>query len=198
MNYIWAGMILFSFVSAIFSGNMQSLSDAVINGGQSAVELCVSLLGMLCLWSGIMNVAEKSGFTVLISRLLSPIFGILFKDVKKNSKTAQAISMNVTANMLGLGNAATPLGLEAIKRMQNDNKNKLVATDDMALFVVMNSAAMRIIPTTVATLRSKYQSVSPMEIMPATWVCTFMSLTAGIVTAKLLGKLLDRVERRKI
>ena len=132
-------MILFSFVSAIFSGNMQSLSDAVINGGQSAVELCVSLLGMLCLWSGIMNVAEKSGFTVLISRLLSPIFGILFKDVKKNSKTAQAISMNVTANMLGLGNAATPLGLEAIKRMQNDNKNKLVATDDMALFVWLYS-----------------------------------------------------------
>lgn len=198
MNYIWAIMILFSFVSAIFNGGMQSLSDAVISGGQSAIDLCISLTGMMCLWGGIMNVAQQSGFTVLISRILSPVFRVLFKNVKKNSDTAQAVSMNVTANLLGLGNAATPLGLEAIKRMQKDNFNKNVATNDMATFVVMNSSAMRIIPTTVAMMRSKYNSLSPMEIMPATWVCTAMSLTVGICVSKILGKILDAKDRRKL
>ena len=135
-----------------------------------------------------MNVAQQSGLTLLISRALSPVFRLIFKDVKKNSDASQAISMNVTANLLGLGNAATPLGLEAIKRMQKDNKNKLVSTDDMAVFVVMNSAAMRIIPTTVAALRSKYNSASPMEIMPATWICTALSLLVGITVSKVLGK----------
>lgn len=198
MNYIWAIMILFSFVSAIFNGGMQSLSDAVIGGGQSAIDLCISLTGMMCLWGGIMNVAQQSGFTVLISRILSPVFRVLFKNVKKNSDTAQAVSMNVTANLLGLGNAATPLGLEAIKRMQKDNFNKNVATNDMAIFVVMNSSAMRIIPTTVAMMRSKYNSLSPMEIMPATWVCTAMSLTVGICVSKILGKILDAKDGRKL
>ena len=198
MNYIWAIMILFSFVSAIFNGGMQSLSDAVISGSQSAIDLCISLTGMMCLWGGIMNVAQQSGFTVLISRILSPVFRVLFKNVKKNSDTAQAVSMNVTANLLGLGNAATPLGLEAIKRMQKDNFNKNVATNDMATFVVMNSSAMRIIPTTVAMMRSKYNSLSPMEIMPATWVCTAMSLTVGICVSKILGKILDAKDRRKL
>lgn len=191
-------MILFSFVSAIFNGGMQSLSDAVISGSQSAIDLCISLTGMMCLWGGIMNVAQQSGFTVLISRILSPVFRVLFKNVKKNSDTAQAVSMNVTANLLGLGNAATPLGLEAIKRMQKDNFNKNVATNDMATFVVMNSSAMRIIPTTVAMMRSKYNSLSPMEIMPATWVCTAMSLTVGICVSKILGKILDAKDRRKL
>ena len=198
MNYIWAIMILFSFVSAIFNGGMQSLSDAVISGGQSAIDLCISLTGMMCLWGGIMNVAQQSGFTVLISRILSPVFRVVFKNVGKNSDIAQAVSMNVTANLLGLGNAATPLGLEAIKRMQKDNFNKNVATNDMAIFVVMNSSAMRIIPTTVAMMRSKYNSVAPMEIMPATWVCTAMSLTVGICVSKILGKILDAKDRRKL
>ena len=191
-------MILFSFVSAIFNGGMQSLSDAVISGGQGAIDLCISLTGMMCLWGGIMNVAQQSGFTVLISKILSPLFRVVFKNVGKNSDIAQAVSMNVTANLLGLGNAATPLGLEAIKRMQKDNHNKLVATNDMATFVVMNSSAMRIIPTTVAMMRSKYNSLSPMEIMPATWVCTAMSLTVGICVSKILGKILDAKDRRKL
>lgn len=197
MNYIWVGMIAFSFVCAAIGGNMQSLSDAVLTGATNAVELCISLLGMLCLWGGIMNVAQQSGFTLIVGRILSPLFRLVFRNVKKDSSSAQAISMNFTANLLGLGNAATPLGLEAMKRLQNDNSNKLVATDDMAVFVVMNSAAMRIIPTTVASLRSKYNSVSPMEIMPATWICTALSLCVGITAAKLLGRVFAHYERGK-
>lgn len=197
MNYIWAGMIFLSFVCAAAGGNMQSLSDAVMSGASNAVELCVSLLGVLCLWGGIMNIAQESGFTMIVSRAMSPFFRIIFKNVKKNSPEAQAISMNVTANLLGLGNAATPLGLEAMRRLQSANKNKLSATDDMATFVVMNSAAMRIIPTTVAALRVRFQSASPMEIMPATWICSALSLAVGITVSKMLGRLFFLRERNK-
>lgn len=195
MNYIWAGMMVVSFVCAAALGNMQSLSDAVMQGASGAVDLSISLLGMLCLWGGIMNVAQESEFTAIISRILAPLFRIVFKNVKKESPAAQAISMNFAANLLGLGNAATPLGLEAMKRLQLENRDKSSATDDMAVFVLMNSAAMRIIPTTVAALRSKYGSASPMEIMPATWICTAASLFVGITVSKILGRFFRRPER---
>ncbi|MBE6784339.1 MAG: spore maturation protein A [Ruminococcaceae bacterium] len=188
MNYIWSFMLIFSFISAVFSGKMNLLSDAVINSGQDAINLIINLSGMMCLWGGIMKIAEKSGLTMKISKLLSPLFSLLYKNVKKDSKTAEAMSMNVTANLLGLGNAATPLGLEAMKRMQAENNDKTRATDDMIIFVVMNSAAMRLIPTTVATLRTQFGSENPMEIMPATWLSTLLSLCAGIITAKFFMK----------
>lgn len=189
MNYIWGFMIAFSFISAIFTGKMDLLSGSVVNSGQDAINLIINLTGMLCLWGGIMKIAEKSGLTAVISRLLSPVFSLLYKNIKKNSETAEAMSMNVTANLLGLGNAATPLGLEAMRRMQQENPDKSRATDDMIIFVVMNSAAMRLIPTTVATLRTQFGSENPMEIIPATWLSTFISLCTGIITAKLFMRL---------
>jgi len=198
MNYIWGGMIVFSFIAAIFSGNMQSLSDSVVNSGQDAISLVIKLTGMMCLWGGIMKIAEKSGLTRVISRFLSPLFSKLYKNVGRGSKTAEAMSMNITANLLGLGNAATPLGLEAMRRMQEENPDKTTATEDMIVFVVMNSAAMRLIPTTVATLRTQFGSASPMEIMPATWLSTAMSLFAGVITAKIFSKLLNNKPRRVI
>lgn len=192
MNYIWGAMVVFSFIAAMFSGNMQALSDSVINGGQDAINLVIKLTGMMCLWGGIMKIAEKAEITKLICKALSPIFTLLYKDVDKKSKTAEAMSMNITANLLGLGNAATPLGLEAMRRMQEANPDKTRATDDMVVFVVMNSAAMRLIPTTVATLRTQFGSESPMEIMPATWLSTILSLFAGVMTAKLVSKITSR------
>lgn len=189
MNYIWGAMVIFSFIAALFSGNMQALSDSVVNGGKDAISLVINLTGMMCLWGGIMKIAEKAEITKIICNFLSPVFSLLYKNVDKKSETARAMSMNITANLLGLGNAATPLGLEAMRRMQESNSDKAVATDDMVVFVVMNSAAMRLIPTTVATLRTQFGSQSPMEIMPATWLSTFFSLTAGIVTAKVISKI---------
>ncbi len=192
MNYIWGGMIIFAFISAIFSGNMQELSDAVVSGGQNAIDLLIRLTGMMCLWGGIMKIAERSELTKVICRMLNPLFSLLYKGVDKNSKTAEAMSMNITANLLGLGNAATPLGLEAMRRMQEANGDKSMATDDMVVFVVMNSAAMRLIPTTVATLRTQFGSQSPMEIVPATWLSTFLSLSAGVLTAKIISKITSK------
>lgn len=192
MNYIWGAMVIFSFIAALFSGNMQALSDSVVNGGKDAISLVINLTGMMCLWGGIMKIAEKAEITKVICRILSPLFSLLYKNVDKKSETARAMSMNITANLLGLGNAATPLGLEAMRRMQDANLDKDIATDDMVVFVVMNSAAMRLIPTTVATLRTQFGSQSPMEIMPATWLSTILSLTAGVVTAKVISKIFSR------
>lgn len=192
MNYVWGAMVVFSFISACFLGNMQELSDSVVNGGQDAISLIIKLTGMMCLWGGIMKIAEKAELTKIICNLLRPLFSLLYKDVDKNSPTARAMSMNITANLLGLGNAATPLGLEAMRRMQEANPDKSRATDDMVVFVVMNSAAMRLIPTTVATLRTQFGSASPMEIMPATWLSTLLSLFAGVMVAKIISKVTSK------
>lgn len=192
MNYVWGAMVVFSFISACFSGNMQTLSDSVVNGGQEAISLVIKLTGMMCLWGGIMKIAEKSELTKIICNLLRPLFSFIYKKVDKNSPTARAMSMNITANLLGLGNAATPLGLEAMRRMQEVNPDKSRATDDMVVFVVMNSAAMRLIPTTVATLRTQFGSASPMEIMPATWLSTLLSLFAGVTVAKLISRITSK------
>lgn len=192
MNYVWGAMVVFSFISACFSGNMQELSDSVVNGGQDAISLIIKLTGMMCLWGGIMKIAEKAELTKIICNLLRPLFSFLYKDVDKNSPTARVMSMNITANLLGLGNAATPLGLEAMRRMQEANPEKSRATDDMIIFVVMNSAAMRLIPTTVATLRTQFGSASPMEIMPATWLSTLLSLFAGVTVAKIISKVTSK------
>lgn len=192
MNYIWGAMVVFSFIAAVFSGNMQALSDSVVTSGQDAINLILKLTGMMCLWGGIMKIAEKAELTRIISKMLSPMFSFLYKDVDRKSKTAEAMSMNITANLLGLGNAATPLGLEAMRRMQEANPDKTRATDDMVVFVVMNSAAMRLIPTTVATLRTQFGSTNPMEIMPATWVSTIFSLAAGILTAKIISRIMRK------
>lgn len=188
MNYIWGAMVVFSFIAACFSGNMQALSDSVVSGGQDAISLVIKLTGMMCLWGGIMKIAEKSELTKVICNLLRPFLSLIYKNIDKDSPTARAMSMNITANLLGLGNAATPLGLEAMRRMQDANPDKSRATDDMVVFVVMNSAAMRLIPTTVATLRTQFGSASPMEIMPATWLSTFLSLFAGVTVAKIISK----------
>ncbi|MDR1629468.1 MAG: spore maturation protein A [Oscillospiraceae bacterium] len=186
MNYIWIALIVFSFISAIFTNNMQALSSSVISAGMDAVNLCVKLLGMLCLWNGLMNVAEKSGLTAKVGRLLSPILKLIFRDSKNNPAIINAISMNVTANLLGLGNAATPLGIEAMRRMQQENGHKDTASNDMVKFVVLNTAALHLVPTTVAVIRQSHNASNPMDIMPASWVTSAVALLVGITLAQLL------------
>lgn len=187
MNIIWPAIIIFSFFAAAALGNMSAVSSALIEAGNSGVELAIKLLGMLCLWSGLMRIATESGLTEKIGTFMYPILKFIFPGLKKNSETAGAISMNLTANILGLGNAATPLGIKAMKLMNQENRNPLVATDNMIFFVVMNTAAMHIIPTTVAMLRNQYGSADPMEIMPTAWFNSCAALAAGITAAKILS-----------
>lgn len=186
MNYIWAAMMLLAFAAAAWQGNMQALSNAIMAGASDAVSLCIKLLGALCLWGGLMEIAKASGLTKTISRILSPLLRLLFPRYQKDSPAMSAISMNITANLLGLGNAATPLGLTAMRCLQEENPRPGVATDEMVNFVVLNTAALHLIPTTVALLRQEYGAAVPMDIMPAAWLTSAAALCVGLTMAWLL------------
>lgn len=192
MNYIWVGLMVFAFIAAVFQGNMQQLSNSVIQGGVDAVQLCITLMGSICLWGGLMRIAQQSGLTTVISRLLSPLLKIAFPGMDLSSHEAGAISMNITANLLGLGNAATPLGLEAMKHLQAHNPDTMTATNEMVTFVVLNSAALHLIPSTVALLRQQLGAENPLDIMPAAWLSSAAALTVGITLTKIFKR---RVER---
>ena len=187
MNYVWVIIIIFSFFCAIATGNMSSLSASVISGGTEAVTLVLKLSGIICFWNGLMAIAEKSGLTQIISNLLKPVMKLLFPKLK-DEEAKNAISMNLTANLLGLGNAATPLGLEAMKRLQESSLNKDTATDEMVRFVVLNSAALHLVPTTVALLRHEFGSQNPMEILLPSIVTSFLSVSVGILMTFILRK----------
>ena len=197
MNYILPSMFLLSFISAAVTGRMGELSAAVVSGGTVATELLLNLVAVMCFWGGIMEIAEKSGATAKLSRLISPFLGLVFPNLRKDTYTIEAISMNVTANMLGLGNAATPLGLEAMRRLQSLNGDTSTASDEMVVFVVMNTAAMRIIPTTVASLRGQYGSSEPMSILLPTVLTTASALIVAVTVAKLGCRLRGRTGKRK-
>ena len=189
MNYVFPILLIFSFISAIATGRMNELSSAVIDGAESAVQLLLRLVSMLCLWGGVMEIGDKAGLTRVFSKLMYPVVSLIFPRLRKEKYVLEAISMNITANVLGLGNAATPLGLEAMRRLQSVNSDTATASDEMVVFVVMNTAAMHIIPTTVATMRGQYGSVSPMEIMPAAFLTSFLALATAVTVAKIGNRL---------
>ena len=185
MNYVFPILLIFSFISAVATGRMSELSGAVIDGAESAVQLLLRLVSMLCLWGGVMEIGDKAGLTRLFSKVMYPVVSLIFPRLRKEKYVLEAISMNITANVLGLGNAATPLGLEAMRRLQSVNPNTEIASDEMVVFVVMNTAAMHIIPTTVATMRGQYGSENPMEIMPAAFLTSFFALAIAMTVAKI-------------
>ena len=189
MNYVWSAMIIFSVVCAIAGGGMGALTSAVIDSGSQALSVFLGLYGMMALWGGLMRIAERSGVTGFIARMMYPLLRFLFPDLKKGGGELGAISMNLTANLLGLGNAATPLGIDAMRKLQLINPDKSTATDDMITFVVMNSASMRIIPTTVAMLRANHGSANPMEIMLPGLMTSVCALVVGLTTSRLYGRL---------
>lgn len=181
-------MIVVSVLYAILSGNSSVLTDAVFEGLDSAVSLVITMLGILCFWSGIVKIAEKSGLTDKFAKLISPISRLLFPNLNKNSDALKAISMNMSANMLGLGSAATPLGLKAMSELQKCNPIKHKASDEMVMFVLVNTASIQIIPTTIAALRMKYGSVQPFDILPAIWISSVCSLCVGVILVKVFIK----------
>ena len=189
MNYVFPILLIVSFVCAIVTGSVAELSQSVITGAEDAVSLLLRLVSMLCLWGGVMEIGEQAGLTAMFSRLMYPAVLLIFPKLRKEKYVLEAISMNITANILGLGNAATPLGLEAMRRLQTVNSNMAYASDEMVVFVVMNTAAMHIIPTTVATLRGQYGSRDPMEIMPAAFLTSFCALATAVAVAKIGNKM---------
>ena len=187
LNIVWPIFIIISFSFAIFSGNLENLNNSIFESTKEAVNLSISLLGTLCLWSGIMEIASKTTLTEKLTKLLKPILKFLFPNLK-NPKIHKEISMNMIANILGLGNAATPLGLKAMDSMQKENKKKDTLSDSMMMFIVVNTASIQIIPTTVIAIRNSLGSANPTSIIFPTWVATIIAAVFGVFVAKILIK----------
>lgn len=174
-----------SVFCAAATGRMPQLSAAVLSGAGDAVQLVISITGMMCAWTGLMKIADRGGLTGMLAKLLSPVMRLLFPSCKKGSPAIGAICMNVTANILGLGNAATPLGIAAMKELKKSNPTE-TADNAMVMFVVLNTASVQLIPTFMATLRAQYGSAAPFDILPAVWATSLLSLAVGVTMGKLL------------
>ncbi len=188
LNYIWCGMIIVSFVTAIFTGRPGNITRGAMEGAASAVETCIGLLGTMCLWTGLARVAEKSGLVEVFARLLRPVTKIIFPKLKKDSAALRAIVMNMVANLLGMGNAATPLGIAAMGELDKLNGRRSAASDEMCMFVVINTASIQIIPATVISLRQMYGAQNPAEIVVPVWICSIIGLAIGVIAAKIFQK----------
>lgn len=183
MNLIFVAMILASVVCGVISGNSAEVTDAAINSCVEAVELFLYLIGGMCMWGGLMKVAEKSHLTDKLAAAFRPFAKLIFKDLDLNGRAFHAICLNVTANMLGLGNAATPLGIKAMKALETEEKANGTATRNMIVFSVLNTASVTLLPTTAASLRSKHGSAAPMEIFPCVIITSVIALAAGLFSA---------------
>ena len=172
LNTIWPIFIIISFSYAILSGNLDKLNSAIFESTDNAINLSISLLGTICLWNGIMQVANKTSIIDKLTNLLNPVIKILFPEIKKNKHIQKEISMNIIANILGLGNAATPLGLKAMKSMQKENNKKDTLSNSMLVFIVLNTASIQIIPTTVIAIRNSLGSENPTKIVFPVWIAT--------------------------
>lgn len=181
LNYIWSGLIIASIICSVFLGNTEELSTALLNSGASSIELIMKMAGIMCLWSGIMKIAEKSGFTSLIAKLFSPLLRPLFPRLDKNSPAFRSITMNISANLLGLGNAATPFGLKAMEQLHTLNNRSDTASNEMVIFVVMNTASLQLLPTTIATLRQAYGSTAPFDIIVPVWISSACALAVALI-----------------
>ena len=189
MSWIFVLMILFSIVFGALNGRIDQVSIAAIQECSSAIQLVITLIGSICLWSGLMKVAEESKLTEKVSQLLAPIIRLIFKGLDPSSAAAKAISMNMTANMLGLGNAATPLGLKAMGELQKLSGDPATASNHMVLFVVLNTASIQLVPTSTAILRLAAGSKTPLDILPCVWIASVVSVIGGICVAKILQRI---------
>ena len=185
LNIVWPIFIIISVLFAIISGNLDALNISIFESTQEAINLCITLLGTMCLWNGIMKIASETTLMKKLTHMFTPIIHFLFPELKEDTETKNAISMNIVANILGLGNAATPLGIKAMKAMQKKNDNKDVLTNSMATLIVLNTASIQIIPTTVIAIRSSLGSSNPTSIIFPVWVATICAAVAGITATKL-------------
>lgn len=187
MGAVWLAMLILSVAAAVGTGRLGVLTPAALAGAQSAITLCISLAGALCLWSGVAKVMERAGLTEKLGRLMRPLLSRLFPHASRDLLALGYLTANVSANLLGLGNAATPMGIAAVKRMQRA-ANGAEATDEMCLLIVMNTASIQLLPTTVASVRASLGAQTPFDILPAVWLTSVCSVSAGILAAKLLRK----------
>ena len=193
MAWIWTGMVAFSLIYGIISGNIGAVGTAALEGADAAVRLCIGICGVTCLWSGVMEVMRRAGLAAKLARLFRPVLARLFPQTRKNEDAMEALSANVSANMLGLGNAATPLGIRAATEIAKMSRGK-TASDDLCMLVILNSASIQLIPATVAALRAGAGAKAPFDILPAVWITSIITVTAGILFARFFSRLGKRGE----
>ncbi len=187
MSLIWTGMVLTALVCGVLTGRGEAVAAAAMEGAAAGVELCLSMAGVLCLWMGVMEVMRRAGLCDKLTALLKPVLRRLYPDFAGDGKVMDAVAANVSANLLGLGNAATPLGIEAARRMSRRTPG--VASDSLCMLVVCNTASIQLIPTTVASVRAAAGCATPFDILPATWLASVLSVGVGIGAAKLFARL---------
>ena len=188
LNIIWPVFIIISIIYSIITGKVTEVNNAVFESANETVKLTITFFGTICLWNGIINIASKTSMIEKLTEKLSPIIKFLFPDLKKEKEVQKEISMNVVANMLGLGNAATPLGLKAMKSMQKININKESLSNSMAMFIVLNTASIQIIPTTVIAIRNSLGSQNASGIIIPVWISTIIAAITVVIVTKLFIK----------
>lgn len=188
MSWIFTGILGISLVAAVVLDRGSELAAAVPQGAQAGITLAISMAGSICLWTGVGKLMEKAGFTHILSRLLRPMLGRIFPDTRKDPELAGVLSANVCANFLGLGNAATPMGIQAAQRLAVKGGTG-VASDQLCRLIVLNTASIQLIPATVAAVRSSLGCATPFDILPAVWLTSLCSAGLGVSAAWLMGRL---------
>ena len=186
MSWIWTIILGFSFIASVVLGNGSALAAAVPKGAQAGLELALALAGSICLWSGVGRLMEKAGLTQMLCRLFSPLLGRVFPSFRQDPVLAGYLSSNICANFLGLGNAATPMGIQAARRLSG---GKTIANDELCRLIVLNTASIQLIPATVAAIRAQLGAHSPFDILPAVWLTSIASAGMGLLAARFFGRL---------
>lgn len=187
MSFIFTGFLAVSLMASLILGRGAELAAAIPQGAAAGITLVISMAGSICLWCGVGKLMEKAGLTGLLSKLLKPVLGRVFPTYKKDSQLAGSLSANVCANFLGLGNAATPMGIQAAIRLK-DPARPGIATDELCRLIVLNTASIQLIPANVAAVRTSLGSATPFDILPAVWITSLCSAGLGVLMAWFLGK----------
>lgn len=188
LNYIWGFMIVISIVVSLFTGKVEETAAGAAEGAAAAIESCISLLGIMCLWTGLAKIGEKAGLIRVFAKILRPITRLLFPRLDPNGKAVNSIVMNMVANLFGMGNAATPLGIKALGELNRLNGGRHTASDEMCMFVVVNTASIQLLPTTLISMRQAWGSASPGEVIVPVWIVSILAVCAGMTVAKLFER----------
>lgn len=188
MNKVWIFMIVVSIAIGIFKGSAAEMVNTIFESTKTATENSINIIGMICLWSGIMKIAEECGIVNKLSKLVNPILNILFPKLKKDDEARGFIALNMTANILGLGNVATPLGLNAMEKLQEENEDKESLSDEMLMLIVINTASIQLIPTSIIAVRASYSSQNPVIVVVPILIASLASVVTGIILVKLKCK----------
>ncbi len=186
MNYIFAFMIILSLITSFFTGTVNETVQAGLDGAKNSIEIILSFAGIMCMWCGFLKLAEEGGAINALSKLISPIINLLFPKLKHNNKAKEYITANISANLLGVGNAATPAGIAAMQELDKINKTPDHASDEMSIFTVINTSSIQLIPTTIIALRSAFGSLNPECIIPPVWICSITALFCALFMMKII------------